>query len=70
MEDILKKKHDLGVLRSRHDRLEERLSDLMKKAFRTDEEAQEINRIKWEKRDLKEKISHEESSIDRQGDHA
>ncbi|MEC4683497.1 MAG: hypothetical protein VST70_07475 [Nitrospirota bacterium] len=70
MDDILKKKHDLGVLKSRHDRLEERLSDLLRKAFRTDEETQEINRIKWEKRDLKEKIAHEESLFNRHGERA
>ncbi len=67
MEELQKKRHELGLLKSRHDRLEERLSDLLRKGFRTDEEAQEINRIKWEKRDLKEKIVHEESLLDRGG---
>lgn len=56
MEELEKKRHELEILRTRHDKLEERLSDLVKKGVRTDEETQELRRIKWEKRDLKEKI--------------
>lgn len=67
MDEFQKKVHELGTLKSRHDKLEERLSDLLKKGFRTSEEVLEISRIKWEKRDLKEKILQEESALPRQG---
>jgi len=70
MEERQKKIHELGILKSRHDSLEQRLTDLLKKGFRTEEETLEINRIKWEKRDLKEKIVHEETFLDRPGGRA
>ncbi|MDA8112450.1 MAG: hypothetical protein M0T83_08365 [Nitrospiraceae bacterium] len=56
MDELKKKRHELDSLKSRHDSLENRLSDLVRKGHWNEEETQEMNRIKWEKRDLKEKI--------------
>ncbi len=66
-DDLSKKRHEVETLKSRHETLENRLSDLVKKGFWNEEETREINRIKWEKRDLKEKILQGEAQIHRLG---
>ena len=63
MDEQKKKRHELDSLKSRHDSLENRLSDLVKKGHWNEEETQEMNRIKWEKRDLKEKIVQGEAQL-------
>ncbi|EQD24503.1 MAG: hypothetical protein M1537_01100 [Nitrospirae bacterium] len=68
MDELKKKKYELDALKSRHDSLESRLSDLVKKGYRSEEETHEMNRIKWEKRDLKEKIIHGEAQLSKMGE--
>ncbi len=63
MDEQKKKRHELDSLKSRHDSLENRLSDLVKKGHWNEEETLEMNRIKWEKRDLKEKIVQGEAQL-------
>ena len=67
MESVKKRQHELSSLETRHDRLEDRLSSLTQKAFRTEEDLLEIQRIKWEKRGLKEKIVLGKSGLSREG---
>lgn len=67
MESVKKRQHELSSLKARHESLEDRLSSLTKKAFRTGEDLLEIQRIKWKKRELKEKIVLEKSGLAREG---
>jgi uncharacterized protein YigA (DUF484 family) len=68
MDELKKKQHELDSLKSRHDSLENRLSDLVRKGRWNEEETLEMNRIKWEKRDLKEKIVQGEAQLDKMGE--
>jgi predicted nucleic acid-binding Zn-ribbon protein len=68
MDELKKKQHELDSLKSRHDRLENRLSDLVRKGRWNEEETAEMNRIKWEKRDLKEKIVQGEAQLSKMGE--
>ncbi|MDA8028736.1 MAG: hypothetical protein M0Z25_07150 [Nitrospiraceae bacterium] len=63
MDELKKKRHELDSLKSRHDSLENRLSDLVRKGHWNEEETQEMSRIKWEKRNLKEKIVQGEAQL-------
>lgn len=67
MDDLKKKRYELESLKSRHEKLENRLSDLLRKGHWNDEETREINRIKWEKRDLKGKIVQGEARLNQLG---
>ncbi len=64
MDDAAKKRHEIATMKSRHDALDTRLSELARRGILTEEENREVTRLKWEKRDLKEKIVQGEHHLD------
>nr|EES52652.1 MAG: protein of unknown function [Leptospirillum ferrodiazotrophum] len=64
MDEIAKKRHEIEAMKSRHDALDTRLAELSRRGILTEEENREMTRIKWEKRDLKEKIVQGESRLE------
>lgn len=64
MDDAAKKRHEIEAMKTRHDALDTRLAELSRRGILTEEENREITRLKWEKRDLKEKIVLGESRLD------
>jgi len=63
MDEIKKKRHELETLKTRHDALDAKILDLSRRALLTEDDDREMARLKWEKRDLKEKIVQGESHL-------
>lgn len=63
MDETKKKRHELETLKNRHDALDAKISELARRALLSEEDDRELARLKWEKRDLKEKIVQGESQL-------